>query len=141
MKQYRLLCLGDTQVGCHDETGCERGHAEANRVHTAKGIFRILTEFICVQGGRISVVGVYVASINHYMFGPFFEKGQSMKAGQTPCQAYWPDLLEMVTSGEHSARLLILSKAPADLVAQLLLPLVLAHMGCEVLFHMLLRLV
>jgi len=46
------------------------------------------------------VVGVYVATINHFMFGPLFEKGLSLKAGQTPCQKYWPELLEIVTSGE-----------------------------------------
>ena len=63
----------------------------------------IPTELMHGQGGRLSVVGVYVATINHFMFGPLFEKGMSLKAGQTPCQAYWPDLLEMVTSGEHPA--------------------------------------
>ena len=54
---------------------------------------------LVVQGGRISVVGVYVASINHFMFGPLFEKGLSLKGGQTPCQKYWPKLFELIQTG------------------------------------------
>ena len=52
-----------------------------------------------IQGGRISIVGVYVATINHFNLGAFFEKGMSMAGGQTPCQKYWPKLLELIQSG------------------------------------------
>lgn len=47
-------------------------------------------------------MGIYVATINHFMFGPLFEKGLSLKAGQTPCQKYWPVLIDLIQTGELS---------------------------------------
>ena len=51
-------------------------------------------------------MGVYVATINHFNLGAFFEKGMSMAGGQTPCQKYWPKLLELIQSGAHPPPLL-----------------------------------
>ena len=45
------------------------------------------------------MVGIYVATINGFMMGPFFEKGMSMKCGQTPCQKYWPTLTKIIEEG------------------------------------------
>jgi threonine dehydrogenase-like Zn-dependent dehydrogenase len=52
------------------------------------------------KGGRIGVVGVYAGFCNHFNIGALMEKGLRMAAGQTPCQAYWHDLLDMIESGK-----------------------------------------
>lgn len=50
-------------------------------------------------------VGVYAGFCNHFNIGAFMEKGLRMGAGQTPCQAYWKDLLQhiQVRAGYGSA--------------------------------------
>lgn len=52
------------------------------------------------KGGRIGVVGVYAGFTNHFNIGAFMEKGLKMGAGQTPCQAYWNDLLKWTKEGK-----------------------------------------
>lgn len=52
------------------------------------------------KGGRIGVVGVYAGYCNHFNIGAFMEKGMHMAAGQTPCQAYWHKLLDMIQDGK-----------------------------------------
>ena len=59
-------------------------------------------------------MGVYVATINHFNLGAFFEKGMSMAGGQTPCQKYWPKLLELIQNGAHPTQQLGSSYAACD---------------------------
>ncbi|WP_425258898.1 zinc-dependent alcohol dehydrogenase [Rubrivivax sp. RP6-9] len=51
------------------------------------------------RGGVISVPGVYAGFIHGFLFGDIFEKGLSIKTGQTHVQRYMPELLEHVSQG------------------------------------------
>lgn len=48
------------------------------------------------RGGTISVPGVYAGFIHGFLFGDIFEKGISIKAGQTHVQKHMPELLEAI---------------------------------------------
>ena len=52
------------------------------------------------RGGHVSVPGVYAGFIQAFMFGDAFEKGLTMKMGQTHVQRYLPDLLEHIENGD-----------------------------------------
>lgn len=60
----------------------------------------------------MSIVGVYAAACNHFMIGPLMEKGLTLRAGQTPCQKYWDELLGYIESGKLSPEFII-SHEPA----------------------------
>lgn len=48
------------------------------------------------RGGTISVPGVYAGFIHGFLFGDIFEKGLTIKAGQTHVQKYMPELLKAI---------------------------------------------
>jgi threonine dehydrogenase-like Zn-dependent dehydrogenase len=101
-----------------EAVGCHYTKSLLHKVETAVGLETdsgdVINEMIRAvrKGGRISVVGVYVNTINHFQFGPLFEKGLSLKAGQTPCQKYWPELLKIVTSGKVDPSMVITHRLP-----------------------------
>lgn len=51
------------------------------------------------RGGAVSVPGVYAGFIHGFMFGDLFEKGLTIRAGQTHVQHYLPTLLKAVNEG------------------------------------------
>jgi threonine dehydrogenase-like Zn-dependent dehydrogenase len=66
------------------------------------------------KGGRVSVVGVYLGYVNHFNFGCFMEKGLTMKAGQTPVQRYWKDLLKKIENKDLEPRVVITHELPLE---------------------------
>ncbi|KAK9866928.1 hypothetical protein WJX84_008344 [Apatococcus fuscideae] len=74
----------------------------------------IINELIisCRKGGIVSIVGVYAATCNRFMIGPLMEKNLTMRAGQTPCQKYWDELLGYIESGKLDPTFII-SHEPA----------------------------
>ncbi|GIL44617.1 hypothetical protein Vafri_2144, partial [Volvox africanus] len=76
----------------------------------------ILNELIycCRKGGTIACVGVYVGMTNRFNIGAFMEKGLTLKAGQTPVQKYWHQLLEMVKQGKLDPTMVITHELPLE---------------------------
>ncbi|KAG2440986.1 hypothetical protein HXX76_003839 [Chlamydomonas incerta] len=76
----------------------------------------ILNELIycCRKGGTIACIGVYVGLVNGFNIGAFMEKGLTLKAGQTPVQKYWGQLLEMVKSGKLDPTMVITHELPIE---------------------------
>jgi len=72
----------------------------------------ILTEiFTAVRPfGRVSILGVYVGTTNHFPIGMLMEKGLTVSAGQCPAQKYWKMALEKVKKGELDPSFIITHK-------------------------------
>jgi threonine dehydrogenase-like Zn-dependent dehydrogenase len=51
------------------------------------------------RGGVISVPGVYAGFIHAFLFGDAFEKGLTVRAGQTHVQRFLPELLDHIGNG------------------------------------------
>lgn len=64
------------------------------------------------RGGAISVPGVYAGWIHGFLFGDVFEKGVSIKGGQTHTQNYMPQLLEHIDKGELHPEAIITHRLP-----------------------------
>ena len=52
------------------------------------------------RGGTISVPGLYAGFIHGFLFGDIFEKGLTIKAGQTHVQKHMPELLKAIEEGK-----------------------------------------
>ena len=59
------------------------------------------------RGGVISVPGLYAGFIHGFLFGDVFEKGLTLKAGQTHVQKYMPELLEAISDGKLRPEVII----------------------------------
>lgn len=65
------------------------------------------------QAGQLLLqVGVYAATVNGLNIGAFMEKGLSMAAGQTPVQAYWFKLLDLIKEGKLTPEMVITHELP-----------------------------
>jgi threonine dehydrogenase-like Zn-dependent dehydrogenase len=64
------------------------------------------------RGGIVSVPGVYAGWIHGFLFGDAFEKGLTLRGGQTHTQAYMPELLEHVSSGRLRPDVIITHRMP-----------------------------
>src|SRR5690606_24386523 len=51
------------------------------------------------RGGTISVPGIYTGFIHGFLFGDIFDKGLTVKAGQTHVQRYLPELMGFIQEG------------------------------------------
>ena len=59
------------------------------------------------RGGVISVPGLYAGFIHGFLFGDVFEKGLTIKAGQTHVQKYMPELLQAIVEGKLKPEVII----------------------------------
>lgn len=59
------------------------------------------------RGGIISVPGVYAGFIHGFLFGDIFDKGLTIKTGQTHVQAFLSELLEKVIEGALNPEIII----------------------------------
>jgi threonine dehydrogenase-like Zn-dependent dehydrogenase len=55
----------------------------------------------------ISVPGVYAGFIHGFLFGDIFEKGLTVRTGQTHVQAHLPTLLEHILRGDLNPDIII----------------------------------
>ena len=64
------------------------------------------------RGGVISVPGVYAGFIHAFLFGDIFEKGLTIRTGQTHVHKYLPELLELIESGALRPQEIITHRLP-----------------------------
>lgn len=70
------------------------------------------------RGGVISVPGVYAGFIHGFMFGDIFEKGVSVRTGQTHVQQHMPELLRCIEEGKLRPEAIITHRLPLAEAAQ-----------------------
>jgi threonine dehydrogenase-like Zn-dependent dehydrogenase len=66
------------------------------------------------RGGIISVAGVYAGFIHGFLFGDIFEKGLTIRSGQTHAQRFMPELLEAIEEGELQPEVIISHHLPLE---------------------------
>jgi threonine dehydrogenase-like Zn-dependent dehydrogenase len=64
------------------------------------------------RGGIVSVPGVYAGSIHAFLFGDAFEKGLTLRMGQTHVQRFLPELLEHIGNGELDPGVIVSHRLP-----------------------------
>lgn len=64
------------------------------------------------RGGVISVPGVYAGFIHGFMFGDAFDKGLTLRMGQTHVQGLMPELLECIEEGRLRPEIIITHRMP-----------------------------
>lgn len=64
------------------------------------------------RGGVVSVPGVYAGFIHGFLFGDAFEKGLTIKGGQTHAQGFMPRLLEHIQNGELAPEVIVSHHLP-----------------------------
>jgi len=67
---------------------------ESDRPATIREILRV-----CRKGGKVSIPGVYSGIVDNFPLGFAFNKGLTMKMGQTHVQKYLPMLLSKIEDG------------------------------------------
>ena len=66
----------------------------------------------CRKGGTVSVPGVYGGFLDKIPFGAAFNKGLTIKAGQTHVQKYAPRLLRLIEEGKIDPQFVITHRLP-----------------------------
>lgn len=64
------------------------------------------------RGGTLSVAGVYAGVIHGFAFGDAFEKGLTIRTGQTHVQQHMPWLLERILDGQLKPETLVTHRLP-----------------------------
>lgn len=110
LEALRELTSGRGPDACIDAVGMEaHGHgpgAWVDRVKHAVGLEvdrpAALREVVmaCRKGGTVSVPGVYAGLVDRFPFGAVFNKGLTIRAGQTHTHRYMGRLLERIAAGE-----------------------------------------
>lgn len=70
------------------------------------------------RGGTISVPGVYAGFIHGFLFGDIFEKGLTVKTGQTHVQSYLPTLIENILNGDLNPEIIISHRLSLEQAAE-----------------------
>ncbi|MYM65354.1 alcohol dehydrogenase catalytic domain-containing protein [Pseudoduganella sp. FT55W] len=70
------------------------------------------------RGGIVSVPGVYAGFIHGFLFGDAFEKGITIRGGQTHVQQHMPLLLERIWEGKLQPEAIITHRLPLELAAE-----------------------
>ena len=82
-------------------------------------ILQIVSTYSMFQALQLLLqVGVYAATVNGLNIGAFMEKGLYMAAGQTPVQAYWFKLLDLIKQGKLTPEMVITHELPLSEAAQ-----------------------
>ena len=68
----------------------------------------------CRKGGTLSIPGVYGGFIDKVPMGAAFNKGLTLKMGQTHVHKYLPTLLRLIESGTLDPSFVITHRAPLD---------------------------
>ena len=70
------------------------------------------------RGGVVSVPGLYAGFIHGFLFGDVFEKGISIRAGQTHVQQHMPTLLAMIAEGRLHPNVIVSHRLPLEQAAE-----------------------
>ncbi len=73
----------------------------------------------CRKGGTLSIPGVYGGFIDKVPMGAAFNKGLTLKMGQTHVHKYLPELLRLIESGRIDPSFVITHRAPIEDAPQL----------------------
>jgi len=68
----------------------------------------------CRKGGTVSIPGVYGGIIDKIPFGAAFNKGLTLKMGQTHVQHYLPQLTEYILNGDIDPSFVITHRVPLE---------------------------
>jgi threonine dehydrogenase-like Zn-dependent dehydrogenase len=82
---------------------------ESDRPHVLRQVIHA-----CRKGGTVSVPGVYGGFIDKVPFGAAFQKGLTLKMGQTHVQRYMQPLLERIEQGEIDPSFVISHRLTLD---------------------------
>ncbi len=109
---------------CIDAVGMEaHGHTLDARYDRAKQALMLETDRphalreaiqACRKGGTVSIPGVYGGFIDKMPIGAAFNKGLTLKMGQTHVQRYMKPLLDRVLQGEIDPSRLLTHRLPLD---------------------------
>jgi threonine dehydrogenase-like Zn-dependent dehydrogenase len=109
---------------CIDAVGMEaHGHTIDALYDKAKQTLRMETDrphalrqaiMACRKGGTLSIPGVYGGLLDKVPFGAAFNKGLTLKMGQTHMMRYMRPLLERVQNGDIDPSRLITHRLPLD---------------------------
>jgi len=72
----------------------------------------------CRKGGTVSVPGVYGGMLDQFPFGAAFNKGLTLKGGQTHVHRYMRPLLERIRKGEIDPTFIITHRLPLEKAPQ-----------------------
>ena len=70
------------------------------------------------RGGTVSVPGLYAGPIHAFLFGDVFEKGLTIKCGQTHVQKFLPELLKQIQAGKLHPEVIITHRMPLSQAAE-----------------------
>ncbi|WP_110650907.1 zinc-dependent alcohol dehydrogenase [Salinicola peritrichatus] len=70
------------------------------------------------RGGNVSIPGVYAGAVEGFLIGDFFDKGLTMKGGQTHVHHYLPTLLEAIEAGKLEPQAIISHRMKLDQAAE-----------------------
>jgi threonine dehydrogenase-like Zn-dependent dehydrogenase len=114
---------------CIDAVGMEAlGHGAGAVVDWAKQIMRmesdrpnVLRQCInsCRKGGVVSIPGVYGGLVDSLNFGAAFNKGLTMKMGQTHVHRHLQTLYGLIEDGKIDPSFIITHKAPLEQASEL----------------------
>jgi threonine dehydrogenase-like Zn-dependent dehydrogenase len=125
--------LKDTTGGrgpdaCIDAVGLEaHGHSVDALLDYAKAKMFLATDrpralrqaiSSCRKGGTVSIPGVYGGLLDHVPFGAAFNKGLTLKMGQTHVHRYLKPLLERIEQGDIDTTFLITHRMPLSSAAE-----------------------
>jgi threonine dehydrogenase-like Zn-dependent dehydrogenase len=109
---------------CIDAVGMEaHGHSIDHLYDKAKQTLRMETDrphalreaiMACRKGGTVSIPGVYGGFIDKVPMGAAFNKGLTMKMGQTHVHRYMRPLLERIQNGDVDPTRVITHRLPLD---------------------------
>jgi threonine dehydrogenase-like Zn-dependent dehydrogenase len=69
------------------------------------------------RGGAVSVPGVYAGFIHAFLYGDAFDKGLTIRGGQTHVQQHMPALLDFIQKGELDPAVIITHRMPLEQAA------------------------
>ncbi|MFL5681209.1 MAG: zinc-dependent alcohol dehydrogenase [Chloroflexota bacterium] len=68
----------------------------------------------CRKGGRVAIAGVYAGYLDAFPIGAAFEKGLTIRGGQTPVHRYMRPLLARILEGEIAPEAIITDRLTLD---------------------------
>jgi threonine dehydrogenase-like Zn-dependent dehydrogenase len=83
------------------------------------------------RGGILSVAGFYAGQIHGFPFGDIFDKGITVRGGQTHVQRYLPELLRFVEDGKLNPQAIVSHRLMLSQAAQAYHMLDQQHDGCR----------
>ncbi|MGE5612528.1 MAG: zinc-dependent alcohol dehydrogenase [Bacillota bacterium] len=113
---------------CIDSVGMEAHGATLDAIYDrAKATVNLVTDQIhalrqaincCRKGGTVSVPGVYGGLADKFPVGAIFNKGLTLRSGQTHVQRYMRPLLERIQKGEVDPSFVITHRLPLSQAAE-----------------------